>query len=117
MIKKEKLSARELGAAKWIKPFISAKEFLHGIRRWCLWLANASPTELKVLPKMLERVQGVRRFRASSKKQKTLEQANIPTLFAEISQSKTHYLPVHVTHRGNALNFVRISSARDYHWR
>src|SRR5206468_12721579 len=32
-------------AEKFIKPFLSAKEFLHNQKRWCFWLINADPTE------------------------------------------------------------------------
>ena len=32
-------------AKKFIRPLISAREFLHGEKRWCLWLADASPEE------------------------------------------------------------------------
>ncbi len=33
-------------SVKWIRPFITAREYIHGINRWCLWLKDISPAEL-----------------------------------------------------------------------
>ncbi len=84
----------EPAAERWIRPFISAHEFLHGKSRWCLWLANLPPGELKRLPKITARVEAVREFRRASTKKQTAELAATPTLFAEIRQPSSHYLLV-----------------------
>jgi hypothetical protein len=91
---RSELLSAEPCAAPWIRPFVSAKEFLHGESRWCLWLLDIQPDQLKSLPRVLERVKSVQTFRSKSKKGKTAELAAIPTLFAEIRQSKTPYLLV-----------------------
>ncbi|MCK4628167.1 MAG: class I SAM-dependent DNA methyltransferase, partial [Sedimentisphaerales bacterium] len=52
---KEELLSVEPDAKDHIKPLISAKEFLNGKKRWCLWLENISPTELKHMPAVLAR--------------------------------------------------------------
>jgi len=44
LIKKEPLSE------KFIKPFLNAEEFLHNVKRYCLWLVDCSPSELKKMP-------------------------------------------------------------------
>ena len=44
---------------KVFKPLISAHEFLNGHKRWCLWLKNADPTELKA-KLITERVDNVK---------------------------------------------------------
>ncbi|NOU37980.1 MAG: class I SAM-dependent DNA methyltransferase, partial [Ferruginibacter sp.] len=75
---------KEPKAEKYIKPLISAYEFLNGEKRWCLWLVNAEPSELKQLPEVLKRVDLVKKFRFSSVRKQTLEKANSPTLFGEI---------------------------------
>ena len=75
---------KEPKAEKFIKPLISAYEFLNGEKRWCIWLENAEPRELKQLPLILERVSLVKKFRLKSVRKQTLEKANTPTLFAEI---------------------------------
>ena len=52
---KKNLIKAEPNADEFIKPFISAKEFLNNIPRWCLWLKNAPPEKLKKLPLVMER--------------------------------------------------------------
>ncbi len=66
------------------KPLISAKEFLNGEKRWCLWLVDATPTLLKSLPNVLKRIELVREFRLSSTRSQTIEKAAVPTHFGEI---------------------------------
>jgi len=44
-------------AERWIRPFITAREFIHGKNRWCLWLPNMSPAELNNHPLIKQRVQ------------------------------------------------------------
>lgn len=88
------LMESEPDAAPFIKAFMSAKEFLNNGKRWCLWLENIAPTQLKMLPKVSERVAGVRAFRSKSTKAKTVKLAEIPTLFAENRQPKQSYLLV-----------------------
>lgn len=59
---------KEPKAEKWIKPFITAKEYIHGKTRWCLWLVGISPAELKSMPLVRERVEKCREWRSSQTK-------------------------------------------------
>jgi hypothetical protein len=70
-------------ALKYLKPLISAREFLNGERRWCLWLVDASPAEIKMMPEVMERVKKVREFREASKAPSTQKFAATPTLFRD----------------------------------
>lgn len=99
------LLSQEPEAASWVKPILSAKEFLHNTKRWCLWLEGISPSELNALPVTKARIQAVRDFRSKSKKAKTRELANIPTLFAERRQPKNNYLlvPRHSSENRNVI--------------
>lgn len=81
-------------AAKWMKPFISAYEFINGHRRWCLWLLDASPNELKQMPLVLKRIDAVKQMRLASAKPATVKWAQFPTLFTENRQPNTHYILV-----------------------
>jgi type I restriction-modification system DNA methylase subunit len=63
--KKEFLRKEPL-AEKFLRPFISAKEFLNNEKRWCLWLVDVSPKELRSLPEVVKKVEAVREFRAAS---------------------------------------------------
>ena len=35
---------------KYFRRFIGGYEFLNNVERWCLWLADANPTEVKTMP-------------------------------------------------------------------
>jgi len=65
------LIKNEPNAIKYIKRFYGAREFLHNEERWCLWLKNISPAELRNLPMVYERVNKVREFRLKSTKEAT----------------------------------------------
>lgn len=86
-------------AAKWFKELLSAHEYLHKERRWCLWLVDISPAELKAMPLVMERVEAVKKFRLESTKVPTQNLAKYPTLFAEIRQPKTNFIliPLHTS--------------------
>ncbi len=70
-------------AEKYILPLINAKEFLNQKNRWCLWLENISPKEIKAMPMVLERVQKVKEFRLASKAPSTRKHAATPALFRD----------------------------------
>ena len=79
-------------AEKFIFPFISAHEFLNGKKRWCLWLKNANPTEIKETKAVTERIENVRKLRAASNREATQKLADFPTLFGEIRQPESDYV-------------------------
>lgn len=89
---KAELLRAESIAAKWVRPFLGADEFLNNIPRWCLWLVECAPGELKRMPEVMKRVEGVRQHRSGSKRATTKELANTPTLFGEIRQPSGTYL-------------------------
>lgn len=81
-------------AEQWIRPFLGAEEFINGRKRWCLWLREISPHELRSLPEVMRRVQSVRAYRLDSTRRATVELANTPTLFGEIRQKAGPYVLV-----------------------
>ncbi len=101
------LASDEPNAAQFIRPFISAKEFLNNERRWCLWLLSASATDITSLPSVLQRVKAVKEFRLASPKIPTRKLAAMPTLFAEIRQPTTNYLliPLHTSENRTYIPF------------
>ncbi|MDC1361940.1 class I SAM-dependent DNA methyltransferase [Crocinitomicaceae bacterium] len=86
--------AKEAKATTWIRPFVSGRDFLNNHFRYCLWLKDISPSELRKLPNILARVEGVKQMRLASKAQLTRNKANTPTLFAQISQPETDYIAI-----------------------
>ncbi len=91
---KEEFLKLEPKAEKWIRPYTGAQEFINGYSRYCLWLVDISPTELKTLPEVIKRVDKVKNFRLKSKAASTRKFAATPTLFCQIAQPDTNYLLV-----------------------
>ena len=91
---KQELIAQEPGAEKFIRPYMSGGDFINGIERYCLWLKDADPSELKKLPLVSKRIQAVKDERLKSKAASTRKYADMPTLFRQISQPDTAYLAV-----------------------
>lgn len=89
---RDELIKKEPQAEKYVKQFLGAKEFLHNEKRWCLWLLDASPNELKSMPIVMERVRKIKQFRLESSKAATRKFADYPTRFMEIRQPKTSYI-------------------------
>jgi hypothetical protein len=89
---KKALLAVEPGAAKFLKRFTGSEEFINGNMRWCLWLKDASPAELRALPEVMKRVEAVKEFRAKSTAAPTRKAAQTPTLFFYISQPSMKYI-------------------------
>ena len=86
------LLRQEPDAEKFIRPFLGADEFINNIPRYCLWLRDAKPDELRRLPLVMQRVQAVKAFRLESKRPATKELAATPTQFAFVSHPDSHYL-------------------------
>ena len=85
---------REPAAQKYIRRYIGAKEFINNLPRYCLWLVDCPPGELRKMKLVYERVKAVREFRLKSKDKDTVKDAEKPTLFQEIRQPETDYLCV-----------------------
>ena len=88
----EDFIAREPSAKKYIRPFIGPLEFINSKKRYCLWLKDCPPQELRAMPLVKARVAAVRDFRLASKKQQTQRRADIPHLFAEDRQPDSNYI-------------------------
>lgn len=77
---------------KFIKPFLGAKEFLHNISKYCIWLADFSPQEIQKNITLYKVINNVREFRLSSKREATRDLALFPTKFGFISQTDSDYI-------------------------
>lgn len=77
-----------------IRPYVGGEELLKGTKRWCLWLENITPQQLRQIPPILERVERVKQFRAASGRATTVELADYPTLFGERRQPRTRYIAI-----------------------
>jgi len=75
-------------AKKFIYKLKGAKELIRGHERYCLWLVSASPSELRSMPNVLERIEKNKEIRANSSRPKL---ADTPALFAQITADPTSY--------------------------
>ena len=94
-------------AAPFFRPFVGAREYLQGRKRWILALHGVLPSVLARLPRVRERVAAVRAFRQASKSKPTLKLAETPTLYhvnvlpdtpflviPEVSSERREYVPI-----------------------
>ena len=91
---------------KWIKRMVGAQEFINNKIRYCLWLVNCSPEELKAMPQVLDRVKKCKEDRLKANTTESLKLAETPTLFREqinpdsyllipcVSSERRKYVPI-----------------------
>lgn len=91
---KQDLIQHEPGAAKFVKTYMSGGDFINGDVRYCLWLVDADPAELRLLPKVQSRIEGVKQMRLASSAESTRKYSAYPSLFRQISQPITDYLAI-----------------------
>ena len=91
---KQDFISKEPESVKFFRPILSGEEFLNGKNRWVLYLRDIPPSEIKKLPKILERIESVKKYRLESLKPQTRDMANLPTLFAEPRQPNSDFLLV-----------------------
>jgi len=80
---------------------LASHEFINGYYRYCLWLGDCPPSELKQMPEAVKRVEAVRQFRLASKSEGTRKIADKPLRF------HVENMPV-----GNYIIIPRVSSER-----
>jgi hypothetical protein len=97
---KHLLISKEPAAAKFIRPLLSAANYLNNIPRWCLWLVGADPKELRSLPLVMERIKNVQKVRENSVDPGARELALTPTRFRDINNPSSFILvPLHTSER------------------
>lgn len=79
-------------ARRHLRPFMQTTELLTGSQRWCLWLSDASPTDLQESAVIRPRLDQVRSMRRASKTKAVQDAADSPALFVQRRQPTTRYL-------------------------
>lgn len=79
----EEFIKKEPKAKEYIKKLIGAKEFLQNKNRYCLWLVGISPSELRSMPLVMDRVKKCKEMRLSAKDKGTQKLAERATEFRE----------------------------------
>lgn len=91
---REQFIAAEPLAGKWIRRYIGGEDLINNLERYCLWLTDIKPNELRDLPLVKDRVEGVKQMRLASKAASTRKKALTPTLFSQIAHPDSEYLAV-----------------------
>jgi hypothetical protein len=90
----DEIRSKDPLAAKYLRRIVGARELIHNIERWCLWLADAEPSDLRSSKIISSRLEGVKQMRLSSKKAATQQLASTPHLFEFSSHPSTPYIAV-----------------------
>lgn len=101
---------------KYFMEWYGADELITGHRRYFLWLANCSPSELRSMPKCKEHIEMVRQFRSKSTDAGTRRLANFPTRFHVTNIPTTDFIVIpEVTSENRQyipMDYITIESAK-----
>ena len=88
----EEFVQKEPNAKPFIKKFCGSKEFINRMPRYCLWLVNATNSEIRKMPRVMKRIELCReaRLKGAPDRQKLAE---TPTLFRE-TRNPSHFIIV-----------------------
>lgn len=130
---KNDLIQKEPAAKKWIRPYSMGVEFINNIPRFCLWLTDITPNELRTLPEVKKRVAACKLWRENaSKTGDAYKLRDIPHLFRPcklfkdttyiaiplVSSSKRKYMPMGFIDNGMipGNNLFSVFGATLYHF-
>ena len=104
---RQELLEREPRAARLVRPFLGGREHINGGKRWIIFPSGESASALKSMPAVMERIQAVRRYRASEAGKLGQSLAGQPTEFhvtvvptaeflviPEVSSERREYVPI-----------------------
>lgn len=97
----QEILSNEPELKKYIREYTGSVEYINNKKRYCLWLVNVTPKEIKESPILYSRITAVRKMRLESTAKPTREKADTPHLFFFISQPETNYLLVPSTSSQN----------------
>ena len=84
---------KEPESKKFIKKLLGSEEFINNKKRWCLWLVNISPAQLKGMKEVYKRVALCKADREASPDAGRRKLADTPHLFRETNNPE-HFLLV-----------------------
>lgn len=77
---------------EWLRPYVGGDEYINGAERWCLWLRNANPSDIRKCKIVVDRLQRVSEERSKSAKPRTRALASYPSTFGEDRQPTGDYI-------------------------
>ena len=85
---------KEPKATNYFHPWYGAREFINQKPRYCLYLGNCVPSELRKMPECMKRVEAVREYRLNSTSAGTRKIADNPTRFHVSNFPKGNYIVI-----------------------
>jgi hypothetical protein len=85
---------KEPKAEKLFRPWYGSREFINRCPRYCLWLGDCTPAELRKMPECMKRVEAVRQYRLSSPSAGTVKLADRPTRFHVENMPEGNYIVI-----------------------
>lgn len=101
----KKFIISEPNSLKYIKQFVGGDEYINGKKRYCLWLVDCEPNELRNMPMVLKRIELCKedRLKGAPDRQKLagrphlfreIKNPNVYLLFPRVSTSNRRYIPI-----------------------
>lgn len=95
-------------ASRIVRKLLGAEEYINGKERWCLWIDDEDLGLARGIPEVARRLDEVRRFRLSSKKEPTRRKADTPwradeyirhrdstkIIIPSVSSERREYIPI-----------------------
>ena len=81
-------------SARYFKPWYGSEEFIHRKPRYCLWLGDCTPSELRQMPHCMKRIEAVREMRLASNSAGTRKLADRPTRFHVENMPESNFIIV-----------------------
>jgi len=82
---------------KYIRQFMGSEEFINNQKRWCLWLVDVSPDELRRMPEVMKRIAACKKDRESAPDEGRRKLAKTPALFREQVTSEKEFFVIPCT--------------------
>jgi type I restriction-modification system DNA methylase subunit len=91
-VEKNEFISKNPSTVKFFRQYTGGLEFINNYLRWCLWLKDFSPYEIRQSTEILKRINQVKEYRERSNRKETVKLSQVPTLFGEIRQPNTDYI-------------------------
>ena len=79
-------------AETWMRRYVGGQDLISGDHRWCLWLKDVSPRDLRRSRAVMDRLRLVRESREQSPTESVRRYARSPTLFTQDRQPSEDYI-------------------------
>ncbi len=91
---RQELISENANNEKFIRKYVGGDEIINNKERWCIWLKDVSPKEIKQSNIIMKRVKQTEEFRKNSSRPQTQILAKTAFLFGEIRQPDTDMLAI-----------------------